>query len=245
MIFLDKDLPQKSQKWLDFRKDKIGTSEISILKGKFPTIWCDPYELFLIKMGKPNNLDNTYVQIGNENESKARKLIESYYNKYKNNKDYIFSRNVYDRIGELDILNVNFEQYTVQHKKYPKIFSSFDGIDIENKLVVEIKCPSQQTFTKLLKNRKPTIPKMYYDQIQGQLWIANSHWGITQGIFAVYFQDGVYFEDKITKKTNLIRLILIKTELDLEYCKELEKICSKFLEMIENRKWRANWNKYE
>lgn len=243
MIFKEDELPQRSEEWVEFRKDKLGTSEISIIRGKFPKIWCDDYELFLRKMGKPFDNSSIHTDIGNENEEPARNLVMNYLKNCGGNKEEsVFCRNVYDRTEGFDIENPNFEQYTVQYKDFPQIFSSFDGIDLENKLVLEIKSPSQKTFTKILKNRKPTIPKMYYDQIQGQLMVANSHWAITKGIFAIYFKDGIYFDEKKDGIMRLIRLILIETELDMEYCTEMQEICKKYVQMIEKRQWKNNWN---
>lgn len=243
MIYTEEDLPQKSDKWKEFRSDKLGTSEISIIRGKFPKIWCDDYQLFLRKMGKPHTYSNEYTEVGDKDEEYARNFVINYFNNCVHGKDEsVFCRNVYDRTGYNSITESNFERYTVQYKHFPQIFSSFDGIDLKNKIVLEIKCPSDKTFIKLLKNRKPTIPKMYFDQIQGQLLTANSHWGITNGIFAVFYKDGIYFEDKKTRITNLIRLILIKTELDLEYCKEMEDVCKKYVKMIETRRWKEDWN---
>ncbi len=235
-IFTEEDLPQKSKKWLLFRRDKLGTSEIPIIRGKFPTIWCDDYELFLRKMGKPYDTNNKYIEVGNRDEEKARQFVKDYLNLGLN------SENVYDRTEGFDTKDVNFVQYTVQYKHFPSIFSSFDGIDVENKLILELKCPSENVFTKLLKNRVPKVPKMYFDQTQGQLMTAESHWGIDKGIFGVYYNEGVVFKNKKTKEERLIKLILIRTDLDVEYCEEMKEICKKYCDMIQNRKWKKNWN---
>lgn len=236
MIYTEKELPQKSEEWLKFRLDKIGTSEISIIRGKFPKIWCDDYELFLRKMGKPYDNSSSYTDIGNRDEDKARVFIEEYLN-YGTN-----SEHVYDRTGGMDVKDAKFVQCTVQYKHNPSIFSSFDGIDVNNKLTLEIKCPSEKTFAKILKNRQPVVSRTYVDQVQGQLMIANSHFDVTQGIFAPYLDEGVEFFDKELRTTRLIKLILVKTELDVEYCKEIEEDCRKYLQMIVNRQWRKNWN---
>lgn len=236
MIYSEKDLPQKSDVWMEFRLDKLGTSEIPIITGKFPTIWCTDYELFLRKMGKPYEFSNKYIETGNEDEPIAREFVTNYL------KDGTNSEYVYDRTGGFDIKEPKFEQYTVQYKHFPQIFSSFDGIDIKNELVLELKCPGEKVFTKILKNRKPTVPKMYIDQTQGQLSTAESHWQINKGIFGVYYGKGVELIDKKGGKTRLIKLILIRTDLNLEYWIEIEKICKKYCEMIENRQWKRNWN---
>ncbi len=236
-------MEQKSQKWLDFRLGRLGTSEISIIRGKSPSIWCDSFELFLRKMGKPYEFSNKYIEIGNRDEEKARILTTDYLKNCQNGEENsVFCRNVYDRTGGIAVNEPNFKQFTVTYKHFPQIFSSFDGIDIQNQLTLELKCPSQATFSKILKNRIPTVPKMYVDQTQGQLMIAKSRFDITTGIFGLYYDQGIYFEDKVTKRVNLIRLILIKTELDVEYCEEMEQICRKYVKMIDNRQWNKNWN---
>lgn len=242
LIYLESELPQKSDSWLEFRNSGIGASEISIIRGTFPTFWCTSHELFLKKMGNPYEFSNEYIENGNKYEEKARKYVENYLKNCSDlDKSRVFCKNIYDRTSGFDVKEPNFEQFTAKCKGFPQIFASFDGIDIKNQLVLEIKCPSQQVFTKFLRNRIPTVPKMYFDQIQAQLLIAKSHWDVERGLFALFFNDGVYFEDKKTKITNLIRLILIETELDLEYCKEMLVDCKKFLDMINNKKWTRDW----
>lgn len=234
-IHKESELAQKSDKWKKFRLGKLGTSEISIIRSKFPSIWCDDYELFLRKMGKPHEFSNKSMEVGNEFEDKAREFVENYLHNGLN------SDNVYDRTGGFDVKNPKFEQYTIQYKHFPQIFSSFDGIDIENELVLELKCPGEKVFTKILKNRKPTVPKMYVDQTQGQLEIADSWYNIKKGIFGVYYDDGVILKDKKAKTERLIKLILIRTDLDKEYCEEMLITCKKYCEMISDRRWKKNW----
>lgn len=242
LIHSQDDLVQKSEKWLNFRREGIGSSEISVLLGTAPKIWLNDMELFLCKMGREFSFTNEYIENGNRFEDKARKLVELYYKRCQNgDKNKPFCSNVYDRTLNIQAIEPKFEQFTVQHKDFPYIFSSYDGLSIDSKLVLEIKCPSEKVFTKLLKNREPKIPKMYLPQVQFQLEIANSHFGITQGIFAIYYDQGVYFTNKLTKETNLVKIILIETQHDAEYCKELQQVCAKFYDMMQSKCWNKDW----
>lgn len=242
-LYTEKELPQKSDNWLKFRLDKIGSSEVSILTGNFPTFWCDDYQLFLRKMGKKDDFINEHLNRGNKYEKTARKYVENYLNTFNTKENNIECyKHVYDRTNILNKKHSKFFQFTLIHREIPYIFTSFDGIDLDNKLVLELKCPSENTFKKLLKNRTPSVPKMYYDQVQTQLMIANSHYGIKRGIFGIYYNNGVEFFNKKNEKTHLIKLILIETELDEEYCENIKKICEKYIKIIKERQWNRHWN---
>lgn len=235
-VWSEAELAQKSEKWKEKRLEwGLGTSEIPTILGRSPSIWGTNFDLFLRKMGKPHEFSNKYIEIGNRDEEKARKLVQNYLKNGAN------SDIIYDRTGGFEVKKPKFEQFTIQYKHFPQIFSSYDGIDIKNKLVLEIKSPSVNTFTKILKNRVPTVPKMYVDQTQGQLYIAESHFGITTGIFAVYYDEGVILVDKKAKTERLIKLILIRNDLDVEYCSEMFEICKKYVAMIESRCYNKNW----
>ena len=118
MIFKESELKQKSSEWIEFRSDKLGASEFPIIMGKYPTVWCDDYQLFLRKMGKPYTFTNKHMERGNEFEEIARELVQNYLTDGQN------SENVYDRTGGFDLKDPKFEQYTVQYKHFPSIFSS-------------------------------------------------------------------------------------------------------------------------
>ena len=243
-IYSEQELPQKTKNWLDARITfGLGASQVPILMGNYPPHWATPYDLFLEKMGKPQKPMTEDMERGIF-EDQGRSYLENYLNNCKNEEDgSVFCRNVYDRTSNLSTNDVKFEQFTVISKDVPNLFASFDGIDINNKLVLEIKCPKQGIFNKLLRNRVPSVPKTYLAQVQSQLMIANSHWGITKGIFAVFFPDGLYYENKKTGRNDLIRLIVIETELDEEYCEEIKNKCKIFWDMVENRSWNKYWDK--
>lgn len=239
LVWSEEELPQKSKKWLKFRDESgFGASQIPIILGNYPPQWSSPYELFLEKMGKPKKEAHIDTERG-ELENEAREFITDYYNSI----NTIVCDNVYDRTENTKLNNTNFEQYTVQHKEINNIFASYDGIDFQNKLVLEIKCPKEGIFKTILKNKIPKVPKTYLAQVQFQLLIANSHWNIDRGIFAVYHPEGFERNTKNDNNPEKINLILIETKLDKNYCEDVLLTCNKFFEMVELRKWRNNWNK--
>lgn len=241
MIFLEQDLPQKSEKWHKFRLNGIGASEVPAILGKLPPHWNNPYEVFLQKLGKPRKEPTKSMERGVILEDKARNFVSNFLKNCKKNKNMsIFCENCLDLTNlELEF-NPEFQQLTAQYKYFDKIFASFDGIDEKNGILLEIKCPEWKNFSKMVK--KPDISKIYYDQVQTQLMIANSHWGINKAIFANFYPEGIFLEEKDTKIVKLIRLILIEVDFDKEYCDNIIKTCENFWKMIENKQWNKNWN---
>lgn len=241
MIYLEKDLPQKSKEWHDFRLNGIGASEVPAIMGKLPPHWNNPYEVFLQKLGKPRKNATKSMQRGVLLEEYARNFIENYLkNCKKNENSSIFCNNCLDFL-DLDInFDPKFQQLTAKYKEFDKIFASFDGIDENNGVLLEIKCPEQSGFKKIMK--KPSISMIYYPQVQTQLMIANSHWGINKAIFANYYPEGIYVDDEDIFGLKLIRLVLVQVDYDEEYCNEIKKTCSNFWKMIENKQWNRDWN---
>lgn len=239
-IYSEQELPQKSEKWLEFRRNGIGASEISAILGKLPPHWANDYEIFLRKLGKVSDFSSKHMERGVLLEDSARKTVTHYLNYCKKtDNSSILCSNYIDKTKIKPEFTVKFEQLTVKYKNFDKIFASFDGVDLNNKMILEIKCPSQSTFTKMTRARK--IPSTYFSQIQTQLMVANSHWGITKGLFANFYPEGIYIEDKVTGRAQLKKLVILEVDFDPEYCKELEIICKKFWKMVENNKWNNNW----
>lgn len=244
MIYKEEDLAQNSDEWLEFRKGGIGASEIPAIFGKTPPHWDNPYEVFLRKMGKHGKKANEYMRRGKLLEDQAGVFVKNHLKNCQGDiKMSVFCGNCVDRFDEKIKFDPNFEKITAKYKDFEHIFASFDGVDIDNGLILELKCTQQSGFTKLAKN--PKVPKMYFLQIQTQLMVANSQWGIKTGVFANYYPEGVYIKNKNTDQMELIRLVLIKVELDEEISKEIEKTARNFWKMVENKKWNVNWNNNE
>lgn len=242
-IYLEKDLPQKSQEWHDFRLNHLGASEVPKIMGELPYFFGTPYDIFLLKMGKPQPPPNKNMIRGIEFEEPARNFVT----------EYLKSKflGIYNKINEniLDYTNYNlkfepnFKQITAKHKKINHISASFDGIDKKNGLILEVKCPKYENFIKFTKKSK--LPSTYKSQVQTQLMVANSHWGITKGIFISYYHDGVDYKNKIENSDELIKMVILEIEIDQEHCKKIEKTCNKFWKMVECRQWNKYWKEEE
>lgn len=239
-VYTEDELPQKSDSWLQFRRSGIGASEVPKIMGQLPPQWGGAFDVFLNKMGKPSDPPNQAMERGIIYEDKARNYVTQYLESRR------LSKNTIHEIGTVDLFQqklekkVKFEQLTVKYKEFDRLFASFDGIDFKNGLILELKCPKYENFVKVLK--KPKLSKTYLTQVQTQLMIANSHWGITKGIFANYCPEGVIYTEKGQLTAKNIKCILVYVELDTELTKNIEKTCKKFWNMVENNQYNKDWN---
>lgn len=144
MINADPKYIQGTPEWLEFRKDFIGASDAPIIMELSP--WSTPYQLWQEKLGliqsKPMNWA---MQRGNDLEAIA---LETYNN--------MTGNNAYPDI--------------VFNPIHPWAMASLDGISLDRKLVVEIKCPGK-TDHDLAADGK--VPEKYYAQIQHQMAAAD------------------------------------------------------------------------
>jgi predicted phage-related endonuclease len=83
--------------------------------------------------------------------------------------------------------------------------------------LIEIKCPNTATHIETLKTQK--LPKQYYAQVQGQLWITNRQWC-----------DFLSFDPRLPDNA---QLYLVRVERDESFIKDLEAEVTKFLREVE------------
>ncbi len=141
-------LVQQSEEWLNFRKSKIGASDAPIIMGVSP--WKTAHELWMEKMSCENTvISNSSMERGIELEPIARDLFEN-------------------------LLSVKVEPRVKIHPKYEWMIASLDGIDDDQKIMVEIKCPNKRDH-KLAEEGK--IPDKYYPQLQHQLEVCQLDMG--------------------------------------------------------------------
>lgn len=88
----------------------------------------------------------------------------------------------------------------------PDGFVNHDGI-------LEIKCPNTATHIDTLESKK--VPRQYFAQVQGQLWITGRQWC-----------DFVSFDPRLPQNA---QMIIIRVDRDHEYIKGLEEEVTKFL----------------
>ena len=142
------EMEQRSQEWLDWRKSKIGASEIPIILGESP--YCTPYVLWQKKLGFiENNSDNFAMKRGRDLESIVLSMVN-------------------------EKLKANFVPATIVHDEFEWASASLDGIDLEKMLILEIKCPNKDDH-ELASNGK--VPKHYFPQVQWQLFVSGIHKG--------------------------------------------------------------------
>lgn len=138
------------QEWLDFRKNRIGASDASIILGT--SKWKDnsgriktPRFLWEEKLGLiESSCDNYATQYGKRMEEPARQA-------YERMKGVLVSPTV------------------IVNKKYPFFMASLDGLSLDETIAVEIKNPSLENHEEA---KAGVVPKKYIAQVQLQLLVS-------------------------------------------------------------------------
>src|SRR5271156_2669508 len=155
-------LTQQTPEWLEMRRTKIGASDAPIILGVSP--WKTPYILWEEKVGFRNdNFKSFSMQRGLDLEEKARQCFE------KKTNIMMFPR-------------------VVIHPKNNWMMASLDGMDIEEKNILEIKCVNKQDH-ETAKSGK--IPEKYIPQLQHQMEVTG--FNMTY-YFSFDGEDGVIVE---------------------------------------------------
>lgn len=217
LIYTEEELPQRSEIWIEKRKATIGASEVGTILGLLDK-YEKPYTAWKRAVGKLKPKKATIGMLrGAEMENEAKEAIKVHL------------------ILEKSIKNPKFDQLFAIHPEHTFLSASFDGIDLENSFITELKCPtSSSVFAKVCEQG---IQDYYYCQVQQQLWIAYKHWGITKAFFASYYPDGVYIPDFFTFKEYKRTLVMYDIELNLEYCDAMLKVLQKFKYNVDNMTW--------
>lgn len=181
-------LVQGTEEWLEFRRNKIGASEASIIMGISP--WSTPYQLWAEKLQlvEPRK-KSAAMQRGIDMENEAREYFE--------------------RLVDTFVL-----PQIVVSPEYHWMIASLDGMDIEGKTIVEIKCAGQEDHAKAIKGN---IPDKYYPQLQHQLAVCELD-------MAYYFsydgENGVVLD--IYRDDNYIKKLIDKERAFWNQLQELE-----------------------
>lgn len=133
-------LVQQSEEWLQMRKSKIGASDAPIVMGVSP--WSTPYKLWCEKLSLVEPQGKTsYMKRGLDLEEEARREFEK-------------------QTGLIMFPDVVFSD------QYDFMMASLDGIDIERKNIVEIKCPGKDDHEMAMDG---IIPEKYLPQLHHQM----------------------------------------------------------------------------
>lgn len=167
---------QGSPEWLEYRRTKIGASDAPIIMGESP--WNTPDQLMKNKLLGIHNEINFWMQRGIDLEDSARQCFEN-------------------------ITGILFSKDVLIHPRYPWMIASVDGIDIEEKQILEIKCPGKRDHA-CAKNGE--IPAKYNAQLQHQMEVCQvdrihyfSFDGL-EGIHLIAYRDDEYIKDMIQKE---------------------------------------------
>lgn len=135
---------QSSQEWLNWRREKIGASDIAIIMGESP--WCTPYVLWKRKLGfTPEQAQNPAMERGKQLEGHVRELVNAQ-------------------------RGADFQPIVLAHAELEWAVASLDGFDEKSSEILEIKCPSKKTHEEA---RSGKVPRHYFLQIQWQLFVAD------------------------------------------------------------------------
>lgn len=130
------------QQWLEWRRGGIGSSDAPIIMGVSP--WKTKYQLWEEKVfGFDNQEETPSMSRGKELEEVARREFEK-------------------------LIGVGVFPRNVEHRDVSWMRASLDGIDLDGKIMVEIKCPNKSDHL-LAVNKK--VPAKYMPQCQHQLMV--------------------------------------------------------------------------
>lgn len=185
-------LVQQTEEWKHLRKNKIGASDAPIIMELSP--WRTPYQLWEEKVGISKGQEtNDRMKRGLDLEEKARKKFE-------------------EKTGIMMFPQVVF------HPNYNWMMASLDGMDIEQKYVLEIKCAGKEDHSAALDGE---IPKKYYPQLQHQLEVCGLDLAYyfsfdgDEGVILECRRDTRYIKNMITKEQEFYKCIQDFTAPDL------------------------------
>lgn len=141
-------LKQRSPEWHEFRRNHIGASDAPAIMGVSP--WKDVKQLYNEKTSMPEISDNSNAAMrrGLQLEPVALALFE-------------------DETGYLMSPSV------LVHPYIKFMSASLDGIELDGKCIVEIKCPGSEDHKIALDN---AVPEKYIPQLQHQMEVCGMDW---------------------------------------------------------------------
>lgn len=194
--------------WLEWRRQGIGSSDAPVIMQVSP--WKTRHQLWQEKMyGDSVQQDNPSMKRGRDLEETARQEFEK-------------------TIGTL-VAPANIE-----HPKFNWMRASLDGIDVTGKILVEIKCPSQQDHF-VAVNKK--VPEKYWPQLQHQMEVVGASemfyfsFNGKEGAIVEIKRDQNYIDSLVEKEEAFWNMVQSQTPPDLT---EMDYIC-----MEGNKEWES------
>lgn len=191
--------------WLEYRKNKIGASDAPIIMGTSP--WMTKYQLWQEKLGlAPQRGKTAAMQRGLDLEEKARSLF-------------------------IEMTGIKVIPKVMENPHLEWMIASLDGIDSENKNIVEIKCVNREDHRSA---EAGIIPDKYFPQLQHQMEVCAvemAHYFSFDGNQGVCLH--IYRDDQYIKK-------LLKAETDFWECMQnliVPELTDKDYELIHSPEW--------
>ena len=135
------NLDQHGPHWLKWRALGIGGSDVPAILNESPFTCAD--ELYEVKMGRRVVKENHRMRRGKRLEPEAR-------------------------VKYIEVTGIQTRPVCVVHSEHEWLRASLDGLSMDNKIVLEIKCPSDHTHETALRG---VVPGYYYSQCQHQLLV--------------------------------------------------------------------------
>lgn len=137
------DLKQGTPEWLEFRKSRIGCSDIPVILGLIASK--SPLDLYLEKIGEKEVTQNAAMKHGIETEPKAREYLSR-------------------------LTGITYKPQVAVHPEHDWLMASLDGVDYAGERGCEIKCPYHRlSYEKRLHKGGPI--ESDFAQMQGQMWV--------------------------------------------------------------------------
>lgn len=176
-----------NEQWLQWRRGGIGSSDAAIIMGVSP--WRTPNQLWHDKVyGNSVQFETSSMTRGKEMEPVARSWFEQ-------------------------TMGVAVFPKNKTHPEQSFIRASLDGIDVDDKVMVEIKCPNRDDHaTALLKQ----IPEKYIPQLQHQLLVTGldgmyyCSFDGANGAIVEVARDNAYIEAMLQEEQKFWDMVLKK-----------------------------------
>jgi len=183
------NLEQRSKEWHEFRRNHIGASDAPVIMGVSP--WKSELELYNEKVSCTEIPDNSNFAMrrGVELEPHALSLFEA-------------------QTGYLMMPRV------LEHPKYKFLSASLDGLELDSKCAVEIKCAGHVDHNLALQGK---IPEKYMPQLQHQMMVC--------GLESIYYMS--YRDDNDFK--------ILEVKRDNDYCNKLLEKELEFWDRIQRK----------
>jgi putative phage-type endonuclease len=190
-----KSFQQNTPEWIEWRKNKIGSSDASIILNVSP--WTSPMQLWERKLDiAPEQKESLAMSRGKALEHEARCEF-------------------------IQLKNMSFAPEIVQHAQHDFLIASLDGLSVCEKYAVEIKCSGREDHLLALQG---IVPKKYVPQLQHQLAVTGldmiyyySYDGVNNACIEVQ-RDQEYIDKLIQEELKFYTYMVTCTPPELSAC---------------------------